>query len=400
MPAAVVAVGAAGTVLVAATAAAGRVLGVVTLVVLTAAAAIAVRSAPRPVRGVVEFAVGLAGTAVGAGIGVRHLAKAGWSVESVAGLVSLLGGLVLLTVGAAVLTRATHGWWRMLTVPAVFATALVTVWSMSIALAATVVPPTRLDAATPADRGLSYHDAAFITADGARLSGWYLPSANGAAVVLLHGAGSTRSAVLGHAEVLTRHGYGVLLFDARGHGRSTGRGMDFGWYGDVDIAAAVTYLTTRPDVHDGRIAAVGLSMGGEQAIGAAARDGRIRAVVAEGATNRTAADKRYLVAAYGWRGALQQRIDQITYGITDLLTAAEPPISLRDAAIAAAPRPILLVTAGNVDDETLAANDIRTGSPDTVQVWQAPDTGHTGALATHPHDWEQRVTGFLADSLG
>jgi pimeloyl-ACP methyl ester carboxylesterase len=32
--------------------------------------------------------------------------------------------------------------------------------------------------------------------------------------------------------VLAEHGYGVLLFDARGHGLSEGTAMDFGWYGD------------------------------------------------------------------------------------------------------------------------------------------------------------------------
>src|SRR5206468_1520008 len=82
--------------------------------------------------------------------------------------------------------------------------------------------------------------------------------------------------------------------DARGHGRSAGRAMDFGWYGDADVQGAVTFLGAQPDVRDGRIAAVGLSMGGEEAIGAAATDPRIRAVVAEGATGRVAADNDWL----------------------------------------------------------------------------------------------------------
>ena len=67
--------------------------------------------------------------------------------------------------------------------------------------------------------------------------------------------------------------------------------MDFGWYGDRDIGAAVSYLLTRPDVDASRIAAVGLSMGGEEAVGAAGGDPRVRAVVGEGVTNRAYADK-------------------------------------------------------------------------------------------------------------
>ena len=47
-------------------------------------------------------------------------------------------------------------------------------------------------------------------------------------------------------------------------------------------------------------------MGGEEAIGAAATDDRIRAVVAEGATGRTAADKAWLSEEYGLAGVVQE----------------------------------------------------------------------------------------------
>lgn len=158
------------------------------------------------------------------------------------------------------------------------------------AVALTNVPRTAVGPATPADRGLPYRDVAFPAADGTRLSAWFVPSRNGAAVVLLHGAGSTRSATLAHATVLARHGFGVLLVDASGHGRSGGRAMDAGWYGDDDFRGAVTFLTRQPSVDAARIAALGLSKGGEEAIGAAG-DRRIAAVVAEGATNRVADDR-------------------------------------------------------------------------------------------------------------
>jgi pimeloyl-ACP methyl ester carboxylesterase len=245
---------------------------------------------------------------------------------------------------------------------------------------------------------MSYRDVEFETTDGVELSGWYVPSSNGGAVVLMHGAGSTRSGVLDQADVLADHGFGVLLFDARGHGRSGGRAMDFGWYGDQDTGAAVSFLRTQPDVDQERIAVMGLSMGGEQAIGAAAADPRIRAVVAEGATNRVSDDKAWLSREFGWRGAVQEGVDWLTYGITDLLTAADQPITLREA-VAAAHRPILLIAGGAVENEPFAARYIQSGSPKTVEVWVAPDTGHTAALETHPKEWEQRVTAFLAASL-
>ena len=232
------------------------------------------------------------------------------------------------------------------------------------------------------------------------LSGWYVPSRNGAAVVLLHGAGSTRSAVLPHAVVLADDGFGVLLYDARGHGRSQGRAMDFGWYGDLDVAAAVDFVAGQADVKPGRVAALGLSMGGEEALGAAASDPRIRAVVAEGGTTRVAGDKAWLSDVHGVRGWAQEQLDRAMYATADVLTAASPPIRLQDAVARTSPRAILLITAGGVPDEGHAATHLRAGSPATVQVWTAPGAGHTRALAVHPAEWEDRVVSFLAHALG
>ena len=181
------------------------------------------------------------------------------------------------------------------------------------------------------------------------LAGWWVPSKNRAAVVLLHGAGSTRTAVLDQAAVLGSHGYGVLMVDARGHGDSGGRGMDFGWYGERDVTAALNFLTNQSEVTADRIGIVGLSMGGEAAIGAAGADSRVRAVVAEGATTRVAADKAYL-AAYGLRGDIQRGIDWGTYTVAGLLSPAPEPEPLRDSVKDAqtdgTPTPVLLITAG------------------------------------------------------
>jgi len=261
------------------------------------------------------------------------------------------------------------------------------------------VPRTGIGTMTPADHHLAYRDVSFLTRDGVRLSGWYLPARTGAAVALLHGSGSTRASVLDQAIVLNRHGFGVVLFDARGHGRSGGRAMDFGWYGDPDVTAAVTFLATQPDVDPTRIGAVGLSMGGEEAIGAAASDHRIRAVVAEGATARTAADHAWLSDEYGWRGSLQEVLEDMTYGVASLLTDAPTPISLRDAVTAAAPRPVLLIAAGGVGDEAIAGRYLRAASPTNVQLWVVPGAGHTGGLEQARGAWTRRVTKFLETAL-
>lgn len=369
------------------------------LTVAVVCAVVALAPHRQAYRALASTVLGAVATPVGATIGYSYLATTGPSVTGVAGMVAFAGGLGALVLGAVHLVRSVRGWFRLAAVPVAVLVVYVVMVPLFVAVYATNVPRPRIGSITPADRGLAYDDASFVTSDGVTLSGWYIPSRNRAAVVLLHGASSTRSNVLDHALVLAGSGYGVLLYDARGHGRSGGRAMELGWYGDRDIAAAVDYLETRSDVDPLRIAALGLSMGGEQAIGAMAADPRIRAVVAEGATNRVFADKAWLPHEYGIRGRLQQGIDWVKYNLIDLLTAADPPVALRNAAAAAVPRPILLIAAGDVEDEQLASAAIQRAAPANVEVWVVPGAGHTGGLRTMPDDWESRVAEFFSAAV-
>lgn len=349
--------------------------------------------------GSVLCALGLTGVVVGVGIGLPHLARAGASVTSLLGLVALGGGLGLLVLGARTLLRGRRWWVAAVSVAALGAVTGIALLTVGQALAATVVAPSRLADAIPTDLGPAARGVTASTADGVALSGWYLPSTNGAAVVLRHGAGSTRTDVLAQAAVLGRGGYGVLMLDARGHGASGGRAMDLGWFGDEDVRAGVDLLVAQPEVDPDRIGVVGLSMGGEEAIGAAATDPRIRAVVAEGAEQRVAADKAWMADAYGLAGRVQGVLDRLTYGAVDLLTGADPPIALRDAVGRAAPRPVLLIAGGAVADEQRAAQWIRAASPSTVTVWVVPSAGHVQGLAVEPEQWADRVLGFLDENL-
>jgi uncharacterized protein len=311
--------------------------------------------------------------------------------------VMLAAGVVLLVWGAALLVRATPGWWRLLAVPAALVLLEFVLLPLTVAVNATNRPPGPLGSATPTSYGLTYRNAAFRTADGVRLSAWYIPPRNGAAVVLLPGAGSTRTAVLGQAAVLARHGYGALLVDGRGHGPSGGHAMDFGWWGDRDLAAAVSFLERQPGVRAGKIAVLGESMGGEQALAAAGSDPRIRAVVAEGAEGQQYADR-------GWRphditGVIDRGMEWVQYTAAGLISGAPRPMSISDSIRAASGRPMLIIAGGSVAREPVAARWFRSASPDVVQVWVVPHAGHTQGLATAPRAWEARVTDFLDAAL-
>jgi pimeloyl-ACP methyl ester carboxylesterase len=370
------------------------------VVALTVGLVLGVRRRQDRWRGTIAVIVGLVAVSAGLGIGVGHLLKSDLGIVVVAGLALLVAGFVLLLTGAADLVMSVGGWRRLPVAMALLVLSVLVVQPSWSAFYATNTPRVASTDRTPADVQLDYREVHFRTPDGVRLAAWWVPSRNGAAVVLRHGAGSTRSAVIGHAAVLAGGGYGVLLVDARGHGASEGRGMDFGWYGDEDVAGSLDFLTQQRGVDPARLAVVGMSMGGEEAIGAAATDSRIRAVVAEGAAGRTTADLAWLSDKYGPRGTFTRAWYWLLNGrLTDMLTDARPPVSLHDAVALAAPRRVLLIAAGDVPDEASAVAYIRSASPDTVEVWQVPHTGHTQGLRTHPQQWQRRVLSFLDQAM-
>jgi uncharacterized protein len=336
--------------------------------------------------------------AVGVGF-MPYVVKDGRSVEAVAGMVAVVAGVVLAVGGTVLAARGRRAIRRIAAGAGTVILAVVVTFVVGPAVAATNVPRAEVGA-TPVSKGLFYESVTVTSDDGVRLAGWYLASTNHAAVVLLHGAGSTRSGVLDEAAVLAAHGFGVLMIDARGHGDSGGRAMDFGWHGDADIAAATGFLADRPEVDSHRIGVVGMSMGGEEAVGASATNQLIRAVVAEGATARSAGDAAWLPDEFGFRGLVQEQLERLQDVVTDALTNASVPTSMREAVETSGDTRYLLITAGNVADEGRAAAYFAAGSPSRVDIWTVPEAGHTDGLQTQPEEWEARVIAFLTDSLG
>ena len=273
---------------------------------VTVAAVLLIRRARPVARGMLCFSIGLIATAAGGGIALPRLAGDG-SASSAAALVETRRGRR----GAGDRARVDAAGRRLAgerhsrglrKVPVILALVCGTyagLWSGVQAVVATNAPQGRLQAPRPRQTAACRTPTSpSLPTDGVTLSGWYLPSTNGSAVVLAHGIRGRRARRYStRPPCWLAADTAIPLYDARGHGRSSGRAMDFGWYGDADVQGAVTFLGARPDVHSGRIAAVGLSMGGEEAIGAAATDPRIKAVVAEGATGRVAADTGLAVGA-------------------------------------------------------------------------------------------------------
>jgi esterase/lipase len=136
---------------------------------------------------------------------------------------------------------------------------------------------------TLADYGVSYEDVTVTTEDGLRLVGWYVPSQKGAAIIAQHGYKGDRGDLVVTADLLQRHGYGVLLTTMRAHDQSEGDLITLGKEEMKDFEAWYQYLLTRDDVDPDRIGILGESMGGALSIKYAAQNPNIKAVVAHSA---------------------------------------------------------------------------------------------------------------------
>lgn len=167
-----------------------------------------------------------------------------------------------------------------------------------------------------------------------KVRGWYVPPKNGAAVVLLHGAGGDRAQLLVEARVLADQGFGVLSIDWPGHGESDGE-VTWAEGERAALRSALDWLAGRPGVE--HIGAYGFSMGGYILAQVAAADARVRAVVLAGTPARVIDQSAWQFGSWGFVSRLPARWALRRGGLR-----FEDP-QPREAVAALAPRPLLVV---------------------------------------------------------
>jgi pimeloyl-ACP methyl ester carboxylesterase len=331
---------------------------------------------------------------VGASVALVDAVAGGLGADEWTGfLLLLLAGLVLCVMSIRLLWRSRKPGGRRYLRRAVIAVVAAVigfevVLPAALALVATHRPDDSVEAA---NLGRRYEEVTLRTTDGLSLEGWYVPSRNGAAVIVFPDRRGTKE----HARMLARHGYGVLALDMRGYGESEGDPNAFGWGSARDVDAAVAFLQDRPDVDGRRIGGLGLSVGGEQLLEAAAGNAGLRAVVSEGAGERSV--RETLLRGAGAILVLPQQA--VLTAAVAVLSGEAPPSSLDELVRRIAPRPILLVYAGqgqggeDLNTEYYAA----AGQPKTL--WEIPEASHTAGLDARPGEYEERVISFFDDAL-
>ncbi len=238
-------------------------------------------------------------------------------------------------------------------------------------------------------------DVSFTSADGVTLRGWYLPSRNRAAVVLVHGFANNRAQLLFEARTLAAAGYGVLLFDLRAHGESGGDTVTWGDRERRDVTAALDFVSRRPDVDPERLGLFGFSMGGTTSLLVASEDARVKAVAAAGAYPALEAD---IYSGYGRWGALSAEPVLWTLRRAGVAVDAVRPI---DGMCRLRGRPLLLVN-GDVDPDApakLQASLFRAAC-EPRSLWVVQGAGHGEYARVAPGEYARRLLQHFGPALG
>jgi len=260
-----------------------------------------------------------------------------------------------------------------------------------VAMAIVAVWPANSQAGPPPE---GFKAVTLTTDDGVELAGWYAPTSNGAAVIVVHGAGSSRKAMKRQAAMLAEEGYGVLSLDLRGHGESGGRMNRLGWQGTRDIAAAVAFLGRQEGVE--RIGALGYSMGGEVVLGALGECPQIVAAVADGATRRSTQE---LVALPSERSIVRSFTARFMYLVVQLVSWTTPPPPLLQEMKRADAASLLFVASGDEDLEVAFGELFVSELGKRAELWVVPGVPHTGAYAADPGEYSRKVLGFFDEHL-
>ena len=254
---------------------------------------------------------------------------------------------------------------------------------------------------TPLDYGATeYEDVEIETDDGIHLAGWYVPpkDPSGAVIVLLHGARGDRCGTAWHAGQLIEAGYGLLLYDQRALGESTGEMVYIGWMEGYDLLAVVEYLGSRSDVNAEKIGVVGLSGGGHIALNAAfIEPDRISALWLDGIPAQGIKDFPE-AENVGERFAIV--MNSMIYKMAEIHLNLSAPPAFIDI-LPELDQIRMTIIAGGLDDfENRVSQKYASVIGSNAEVWLIENAWHVGGPVIVPEEYSGRMLEFFETTLG
>ncbi len=250
---------------------------------------------------------------------------------------------------------------------------------------------------TPADYGLPYEAVSVPARAGGSFKGYFVPGTNGAAVIVVPALNAGRDGRLAEASLLARQGYAIFAYESRRCANMGGVSLG---YQEVDeVADALAYVQSRPEVDSERIGIYGFSSAGATALMAAARLPQLKAVVAEGGYGDFADEVIGPGGGSGLSGVFETLLRWSIVHSYPLLTGLDiDNLSPRDVIAQIAPRPILLIY-GSREISLAGGQQQQIAAGDNAELWVVPGAGHGNYLDVAPQEYEARLLTFFDDSL-
>jgi uncharacterized protein len=244
--------------------------------------------------------------------------------------------------------------------------------------------------------GFQAQDVDFVDSFGERIKCWWMPTGTPKpTIIIVHGIGANRLAMVGRAIFYKNLGYSVFLFDLPAHGESEGERVTFGPHEAAAVSGALYWV--RENSKDRRIGVDGVSLGGAGVL--------LR-------SENSGFDVVILEAVYPdiHRAPLNRLTDRL--GIIGYIL--EPPflaqliLRLRESPASLSPTsriseidaPVLVI--GGERDHLAKISETRelfahAGWP--KELWVVPGCGHDDFLAKRPAAYSEVVSAFLGKYL-
>ncbi len=237
--------------------------------------------------------------------------------------------------------------------------------------------------------GIEFREIELTTEDNVKISAWYTPPQNGAVILVAHGYGDKRAEDF-HA-LFASHGYGVVSWDFRVHGKSGGDFSSLGYYEVLDAKAALGFALAQPGVE--HVGAWGGSMGAVTMIRATAQYPEIEALVAD-SPFVTLEDEMKLIVPFPFMRSLMETFVEWETGLT--LGLVRPV----DDIARISPRPVLIIQGrGDRNIPSDSAQRLYDAAGKPRKLWLEDDVPHLNMYAYYREEYIERVIGFFDEYL-
>ena len=255
-----------------------------------------------------------------------------------------------------------------------------------------VKPPKIMVDYKPEDFNLDYEDAVFESADGLKLSGWFIPHTKSKdAIIVMHGYPADKADLLPVAMFLNKK-YNVFLFDFRSFGQSEGKYTTAGFKEVKDLEGAIGFLKQEKKIRN--IGAFGFSLGG--AVALMSKNNEIKAIVAD---SSYASLDRMVEALYRNFFFLKSPFVLLTNIYAKIFFGIYPKDVSPLNAVREINTPILLIHAGKDSQIPVENSVLLHENAKSSELWIIENADHGQTHALKKEEYERKVLEFFEKSL-